>query len=213
MICKFCGRDCKNEKARAQHQLLCKMNPNARPHTGGLKKGNKTWNKGLTKETSESVARYSKTLSEKYMGVNNHWYGKHHTKETKEKLALAGGYRKGSGFGKHGTYKGYYCDSSWELAFVIYNLDHGILFARNRKKFRYLFEGKEYTYMPDFFMNGMYVEIKGYWTKQWQAKLDQFPEKEKIKIIGKNEIQKYIKYVENKYGKDFIKLYEKPEEA
>lgn len=29
---------------------------------------------------------------------------------------VGGGYRKGSGRGKKGRYKGYWCDSSWELA-------------------------------------------------------------------------------------------------
>ena len=28
------------------------------------------------------------------------------------------------GYGKHGWYKEYWCDSSWELAYVIYNLDY-----------------------------------------------------------------------------------------
>ena len=39
-----------------------------------------------------------------------------------------GGKRHGSGRGKKGWYKGYYCDSTWELAWVIYQLDHGVKF-------------------------------------------------------------------------------------
>lgn len=160
MICKFCGRTCDSVRSLVQHQLLCKKNPDHRPHTGGAKRGNKAWNRGLTKSTSESVKKYSETISKNYSGENSPWYGKHHTEETKMKLAKSGGYRKGSGRGKRGTYKGYYCDSSWELAFVIYNLEHEIEFTRNRKKFKYLFEGKEHYYMPDFVINGSFVEIK-----------------------------------------------------
>jgi len=37
-----------------------------------------------------------------------------------------GGKRIGSGRGKSGWYKGYWCDSSWELAYVIYNIDHDV---------------------------------------------------------------------------------------
>lgn len=208
MICKFCGRTCDSLRSLAQHQLLCKLNPDRRPHTGGAKRGRKAWNKGLKKSTSESVKKYSETISKNYSGENSPWYGKHHTEETKMKLAKSGGYRKGSGRGKRGTYKGYYCDSSWELAFVIYNLENGIEFTRNRKKFKYLFEGKEHYYMPDFVINGSFVEIKGYWTKQWQAKMDQFPKHEKLIVIDKHGISKYLNYAEDKYGKEFIKLYD-----
>ncbi|MEI7942893.1 MAG: hypothetical protein WCH76_06985 [Candidatus Riflemargulisbacteria bacterium] len=44
----------------------------------------------------------------------------------------SGGYRRKSGRGKHGWYKGIWCDSSWELAWVMYHLDHGIPFERNK---------------------------------------------------------------------------------
>ena len=110
---------------------------------------------------------------------------------------------------KKGRYKGYYCDSSWELAFVIYNLEHDIKFERNTKKFKYIFEGKELKYMPDFIIDGKYVEIKGYWNKQWQAKLEQFPKEEKLIVLYKNDMKKYIDYAKNKYGNNFIELYDK----
>lgn len=106
-----------------------------------------------------------------------------------------GGYRKGSGRGKKGWYKGYYCDSSWELAFVIYNLEHNIKFERNTKKFNYVFKGKTLKYMPDWITDGKYIEIKGYWTKQWQAKVDQFPKTETLIILYEKEMEKYIEYV------------------
>lgn len=129
--------------------------------------------------------------------------------ETAKKNGKSGGYRKGSGRGKEGWYKGYFCDSSWELAYVIYNLEHGITFERNTKQFEYFFEDRKHLYMPDWKVDDTYVEIKGFWSSQWQAKLNQFPKTEKLKIIGKNEIKPYLEYVVNKYGKDFIKLYEK----
>lgn len=121
---------------------------------------------------------------------------------------LSGGYRKGSGRGNKGIYKGYYCDSSWELAFVIYNIDHNIEFERNLKRFQYSFNGEVHEYIPDWIIDDYYVEIKGYWTEQWQAKLDQFPKNEKLRVIDKNGILPYIEYVEYVYGKDFTRLYE-----
>ena len=104
--------------------------------------------------------------------------------------------------------KGYYCDSSWELAFVIYNLEHNIKFERNKKRFAYIFENETHNYIPDWIVNGEYVEIKGYWSERWQAKLDQFPKEEKLTVLTKKEIKPYLDYVIESYGKDFIKLYE-----
>jgi hypothetical protein len=121
------------------------------------------------------------------------------------KLKKLGGYRKGSGRGKQGRYKGIWCDSSWELAWVIYHLDHNILFERNWKKFEYNFNGKIHTYTPDFKIKDEFIEVKGYMTEQVQEKINQFPHK--IKIMGKNELKPIIEYVENKYGKKYIKLY------
>lgn len=105
-------------------------------------------------------------------------------------------------------YKGFYCDSSWELAFVIYNLEHNIKFERNKRKFNYTFEGQNKTYLPDFIVDCAYVEIKGYWNTQWQAKLDQFPSEEKLIVLTKKDMKMYFDYVIDKYGKDFVSLYE-----
>lgn len=158
----------------------------------------------------------AKTLHEKYCKANPNalkWIGHKVSEETKRKVSetckknkLSGGYRKGSGRGKKGTYKGYYCDSSWELAYVIYNLDHNIKFERNEKLFPYEFNGKQHKYKPDFIENGVYIEIKGYFTEQVKAKELAFPYQ--LKYIDKNTIKPYLEYVEQTYGKDFIMLYE-----
>ena len=130
-------------------------------------------------------------------------------KATQQKNKKSGGPRKGGGHGKHGWYKGYWCDSSWELAWVIYNLDHGIKFERCKEKFEYEFEGKKYNYYPDFKLeNGTYVEIKGYSTSRWCAKSDQVSPKISLYVIDRQKIQMFIDYVKSKYGKDFIKLYQ-----
>ena len=117
--------------------------------------------------------------------------------------------RSGSGRGKKGWYKGYYCDSTWELAYVIYNLEHGIPFSRNTKSFDYVFNGENKKYYPDFLLEtGEYVEVKGYYTKQFAAKLEQFPKELSLIIYDKIGIKPYLDYVINKYGKDYYTLYE-----
>lgn len=159
---------------------------------------------------------YAKTLHEKYCKSNPNaikYIGHSVSEETKKKVSetckknkLSGGYRYGSGRGKKGTYKGYYCDSSWELAYVIYNLDHNIKFERNEELFPYEFNGEQHKYKPDFIENGIYVEIKGYFNDQVKAKEAAFPYQ--LKYINKETIKPYLEYVEQTYGKDFIKLYE-----
>lgn len=164
------------------------------------------WNKN--KPTSEETkSKISKALT----GKPSH----PQSEESRSKISntaktnkKSGGYRLGSGRGKKGWYKGYFCDSSWELAFVIYNLEHDIHFSRNKEKFNYLYEGNIHYYLPDWIIENTYYEIKGYWSEQWEAKLNQFPKDKNLIVISEKEIQPYLKYVIDKYGKNFISLYE-----
>lgn len=116
-----------------------------------------------------------------------------------------GGYRKGSGLGKSGWYKGIYCDSSWELAFVVYHLDNNLKIKRCKEYRKYIFNNKEHIYIPDFVTDDGIIEIKGYKNEQWLEKEKQNPD---VKVLYKDEIQFYINYVIKKYGTDFIKLYD-----
>lgn len=144
LICKYCGKECKNENSHRNHERLCPSNPN----------------------------------------------------------------RKGSGRGKSGWYKGIFCDSSWELAFVLYHKDHFIDIERNKERFLYTFEDKTHYYLPDFIVNGKLYEIKGYKNKNWKAKMDQFPKDRELIILEKEDMKPYLEYATNKYGKNFIDIYE-----
>lgn len=118
-----------------------------------------------------------------------------------------GGYRINSGTSKRGWYKGYFCGSSWELAWVIYNLEHDIQFKRNTDSFEYTYNGTIKKYYPDFKIDDVYIEIKGYHSKQFDAKQLQFPHK--LKVFHKLELKEILKYVKDKYGKNFTYLYGK----
>jgi hypothetical protein len=125
-------------------------------------------------------------------------------------LKVSGGLKKGSSRGKCGWYKGYWCDSSYELAYVIYNLDHNIKFYRNNKGFPYIHNGLERKFFPDFYKEDSYIEIKNFHSSETDEKIRQFPLK--IEILYKEDLKKEIlPYVISKYGKDFIKLYENKE--
>ena len=103
-----------------------------------------------------------------------------------------------------GWYKGYWVDSSWELAFLIWNLDHGFEIVRNSKNFPYPFRNGVKYYRPDFLVEGTYVEIKGVMDSRSKRKIESFPHP--IKVIGSRGIKPYLKYVESKYGKNFFDL-------
>ena len=116
-----------------------------------------------------------------------------------------GGYRKGSGVGKKGWYKGIYCDSSWELAFVIYHIDNNLPIKRCTQKRVYFYKGIKHYYYPDFETKEGVIEIKGYISEQWKAKEEQNPD---VIVLYKKDIKKYLDYVTLKYGNDFIALYD-----
>jgi hypothetical protein len=170
------------------------------------------WNKGLTKETSKGVAKNaaasSRTMTQWHASLSpeeklNH--GKS-ISEAQKLSGKVGGIRRGSGLGKKGWFKGYWCDSTWELAWLIYHLDQGLAPERNRQGFRYVFEGKDHKYYPDFILAGTYHEIKGFLRASDHAKLLSFAGE--LRLWGSKEMKIPLEYCYNKYGKDLSKLYE-----
>lgn len=107
-----------------------------------------------------------------------------------------------------GWYKKYFCDSTWELVFIIYNLEHNIKFEKEPKGFDYKFQGREYTYYPDFYLEDekTYIEIKSSLTPQDKCKVESF--KEPLVVLKNKDLQKHFEYVIKKYGEDLIALYE-----
>ena len=176
----------------------------------------KPWNKGKTGVYSdETRKKISESLKGKSTGKGSteeiETLRKQNISKSMKNNPLAGGIRKGSGRGKKGWYCGYWCDSSWELAWVIYHIDHNIKFERNNEPFQYSYNGKQYKYYPDFIKENVYYEIKG---RRGYAFLED-KEKEKIKqfdltliVLYEKEMKMFLKYVIDKYGKDFIKKYE-----
>ena len=107
---------------------------------------------------------------------------------------------------KTGWYKGYYCDSSWELAFIIYHLENNITFERNKEGFEYIHNGEKHRYYPDFVINNVFYELKGFHTEKVDSKTSYFPYE--LKILYKKDVDVYLDYVISKYGKDFTSLYD-----
>jgi hypothetical protein len=213
--CLYCQKTFSNTGGLGAHHPYCKSNParvkRFRSVHAGAKKGNIPWNTGLSKETSERVRNQGKRLAERYANGSLKYHSHPHSEETKKRLSEVaksrklGGYVRGSGRGKKGWYKGFFCDSSWELAYVIYCLEHNIDIKRNTERRSYQWGGKTKNYIPDFLVNNILIEFKGYKTAQWLAKLEANPD---ITVLYEKDLKPILGYVIQKYGKDFTKLYE-----
>jgi hypothetical protein len=185
--CVFCGKLCKNKNSLAQHEIRCRENPNRKDF-------NNLADYVIREAVDTKTVRYQKCqdtlrkrIAEGEISYDNNVRCKY----------------------KFGTYKGYHCDSSWELAFVIYNLDHGINFIRNTDNFPYFYKGTLHQYYPDFIIDNTYYEIKSYIDERVICKNRDFPKDKTLVILDQEKIQPYLNYCETTYGKDFIILYDR----
>lgn len=129
-------------------------------------------------------------------------------------MCKCGGYKKKSGRSYHGYYKGIWCDSTYELAYLIYCLDHNIDIKRCNETFKYEYENKIHEYHPDFEVNGILIEIKGYYTELVDIKASSIIEKP-YKILYYDDLQEVFEYVAITYNKknyvrknNFYELYD-----
>lgn len=118
-----------------------------------------------------------------------------------------GGLRERSGRGKSGWYKGFFLYSSYELAFVIYCLDHDIHVQKCPYTYEYQWNNKTLKYYPDFIIDDDIIEIKGYRTKQVDAKIASVNDRN-IKVYYKENLEEVFKYVEQKYKISRLRFYE-----
>lgn len=129
----------------------------------------------------------------------------------KKKQHAINNHRQNKTFGKCGYYHDTYCASSWELAFLIYNLDLGKDIKRCELTFKYNIAEEEHLYFPDFIMDGTIYEVKGRELEDVALKTQAVIESGYIiQLIRKKEITPIIKSIKEKYGvKDITKLYDK----
>lgn len=199
-----CGKEFEKSQSYNAHQGRCPINRKNRNRVvvDTLNKDG-PWNKGLSSEDPR-IKDLSKKISSSLKGKSHPQSDITKLKISRSMKLVGGGYRKGSGRGKKGWYKGYWCDSSWELAYVVYNIDHNIPFRRNHDYFLYEYDGKTHKYYPDFIEEGKYIEIKGFLRSNDPAKFKSVPN---LVVITPEDINKYLDYVVSTYGCDYTKLY------
>lgn len=112
------------------------------------------------------------------------------------------------------TYNNIQFDSSWELAFYIYNVDHNIMFEYQPDlNIWYELNGKKHKYIPDFKIGDTIIEIKGdqfysgvFESEKFKAKLKVMNELG-VQILRKVDILKYLDYVRLTYGRNYLKTF------
>lgn len=191
---KFCSDKCsKGRKWSDEHKIklseICK-------NSEKVKKANQRIGISKRKNGIQFTCLYCGEI-----GYDNNKNRKYHSECW---LKCSGGLRKGSSRGKHGWYENFWCDSSYELAFLIYCLEHDIKIERNRKGYKYHYKEKDHYYYPDFRVDGVLTEIKNFKSELTDVKIKSVDEK--INVIYKDTINPYLEYVIEKYGKDFVKL-------
>lgn len=224
-IC-ICGKHFNNSQAFNGHKSRCKIHMQNKYgfdyEIPNNLKNHKVWNKGLTKESDARIKKYSETFKQNVLaGKYTNFTGKASTLEkellrrsnisnTMKNNPNAGGLRKNSGVGKKGYYKDIYCRSTYELVYVIYNIDHSIKFNPCKRVYKYEYNGNIHKYYPDFELeDGTIIEIKGYNTKQTEAKISAVKYRP-IKVLYKNDLEYAFDYVKNNYEYEHLEdLYTK----
>lgn len=198
-VCKFCDKQSNSSYGIKNHEASCKLNPNRRIRVG--------CNKGKTADTCEWIKRQTDTYKKHLLEgkFQPSWLGQHHTEAQKQKISLkmlgnSNNNPDKTGRGKKGWYKGFYCSSTYELAYIIYCLDNDIPIQRYKGYYWYEYNGKKHKYFPDFILeDGSLVEIKGYWTELVDIKANAVHDR-KLTILYYNDLKYAFDYVCNKYN-------------
>lgn len=116
------------------------------------------------------------------------------------------------------TYDNMIFDSSWELAYYIWLKDKNISFEYHPDiKYEFFVNGKIHYCFPDFKVGNSIIELKGChfvdssgnWQNPYDKSLNEIYEAKRQCLIKNNveiitNCDKQLKYVKNKYGKDFF---------
>lgn len=233
-FCQYCGKECKSLNSLKQHEIRCKLNPN-KLDLSYIKGSHHSKTKGYKWITNGFDHKYIKESDIKIYIQQGWKFGMNEELKTKISLSKIGKssgkcldiqkelerkqkisnslkgnknwmFNKHHGNAKQGWYCNIHCDSTWELAFLVFYKEHNLNIQRCTEKFEYTWNNEKHIYIPDFITDEGIIEIKGRKTKQSEEKHKQFPN---IILIDYNLMKPYLNYVQNKYGENFWEvLYE-----
>lgn len=224
---RFCSKQCRGAFVAKNQKTGCKANKSWQCEYCGLVFTSRAkwyehkhkehseyyghvWNKGLTKETDRRIYNAAELLKKHFQDgtVIHSFAGKHLTDEHKNKIIKT--YEQNRTLNKYrGFYNGIYFQYSFELAWLVWNIEHGNKVNRCTKSFKYFdtVQKKIRRYYPDFELpDGTIVEIKGRMTQnvidKQNAVINEYHEK--YQLLFKKDIQICLDYCKKKYGNNFL---------
>lgn len=86
MICKFCGKECKNKNSLVQHEIRCKLNPNRiiSYFMTDYNKTRKPTNQYIKAKENNFIVEISEETRNKWKYANSH---RNISNETKQKIS------------------------------------------------------------------------------------------------------------------------------
>lgn len=196
LICKYCGKECKNKRSHVNHERLCPNNQE-RVYKNGMtgKKGSNhfIYAKKHGLPSPEVSVETRKKIADEVKSRSSDWHknnGKKISKTVNEKIKN-GEWHTSLAKKMHISYNGVDLHGSWELKYAQHLDANGITWIRNTDSFEYQFDGKTRRYTPDFYLpfSDEYIEIKGYKTDKDDAKWSQFPKHRKLVVLVKEDLQ------------------------
>ncbi len=174
-----------SEESKTKRSLKARANPSgfAKSKIGGTKR------KGIYR--APRVTRVCATCSQSFEIVASD-----PRKTCSKQCARIGGARHGSGRAKTGYYHGIYCGSTYELAFLIWHLDHNRQIERCIQHFGYVWNDRTHRYYPDFEVDGQIYEIKGRILDVDYVKI----KSANALLVDRTAIIPYIDYVSRMYN-------------
>lgn len=127
----------------------------------------------------------------------------------KSQIHSINNFRQNKTRGKCGWFRGIWCASSWELAFVAYHIHLCHDIKRFDSSIPYMYMGKQKRYFPDFIVHTDLYEVKGWYDDTVDIKLQAARSAGwSIHIISKADIQPIIRQVKTWYNvKNITDLY------
>jgi hypothetical protein len=201
----YCSRSCANSRNWSEQDKLKKSK--AAKNSNAVQLENKSRYLGLfEKQCVVCSSTFTVRSSRKKQKVcNKECRNVYLSNNAKQKNM--GGYREGSGRSKSGYYKGIFCGSTYELAWVVYRIDNQLPVERFHG---YLKDPvHKLKYYPDFFVDGTIVEIKGYHTEDVDKKTQlAISLGFDIKVLYKKDLVTEFEWIQKNYNiKDKTKIY------
>lgn len=201
--CRHCNKEFVTSRLKAHEERCLDQQEKAKlpKRKTGRPIGIPAWNKGLTNETDERVANNSKSASEalRKMVEEGSYIKRSMGPEARKRLSEEQSLRNRGGRSKWHDVGGVQVQGTYEKQFAEALNNQNVVWEKvktNNHIFKYEMDDKIRSYAPDFYLPeyDLYVEIKGFWWGNDEAKMEcvktQHSDKNLVVIFGIDELNR-----------------------